>query len=393
MNIDTNSLILNANRVGENQLFLVARPTEPVEGVAGADNIFGPIAKFLHQSQMEIIHERVFSSLELEPLIMASRQKSYLSHNISCTTPVTYIQGSPAGGKGLAGIQIQAVSWENEGDKPWTIMDNSRPCGRGWRNRDIQYIILQNLTGDTDDADKKPTRSYQVQTMIERADRLLRRHQGNYRNVVRTWFYLSDILDWYGEFNEVRSRLYQDFGIMPGADTETLHLPASTGISGDNIQGSVCLMDLLAIMAPDKYRPDIKQLTNRRQKDAFRYGSAFSRGALISLPDTSLIHVSGTAAIDEAGQSQFPGDVKSQINATLNNIAALLADVGADLKDICSATVFVKHPQDIQPFWSWAVARGLNDFPCVCVVADICRSELLFEIDAIAAIDKKNCPI
>jgi hypothetical protein len=35
-----------------------------------------------------------------------------------------------------------------------------------------------------------------------------------------------------------------------------------------------------------------------------------------------------------------------------------------------------------------AVARGLDPFPAVCVVTDICREELLFEIDAEAAIKK-----
>jgi enamine deaminase RidA (YjgF/YER057c/UK114 family) len=389
MEIDTNLLILKTSQITDNQQFLVARPSGPNDTLNFTENLYDQIARHLFVTQMEIVHERVFGSLNVQPVIMATRQKFFQRYNMPSDSPVTFIQGHPPWGTGLAGIQIQAVSCKNEGDKIWTIMDNSRPCGRGWLHQGVQYIILQNLTGEKSDTKKANTRSYQVQSMIERAERLLQQHHGSYHDVVRTWFYLSDILDWYCEFNTIRSSLYQNFGIMPGADSETLHLPASTGISGENIQGLACAMDLYAIIAPETSQPAVKQLTNRHQKDAFHYGSAFSRGALISLPHTSLIHVSGTAAIDETGQSQYPSDIKSQINCTLDKIATLLVDIGADLKDICSATVFVKHPQDIDSFWTLAAERGLSNFPCICVVAEVCRTELLFEIDAIAAIDKK----
>jgi hypothetical protein len=33
-----------------------------------------------------------------------------------------------------------------------------------------------------------------------------------------------------------------------------------------------------------------------------------------------------------------------------------------------------------------AASRGLDDFPYVCVVGDVCREELLFEIDAEAVV-------
>jgi enamine deaminase RidA (YjgF/YER057c/UK114 family) len=126
----------------------------------------------------------------------------------------------------------------------------------------------------------------------------------------------------------------------------------------------------------------VRKLTNRKQLDAFRYGAAFSRGALIQEPDGSLIQISGTAAIDEKGVSLHPGDVHSQINCTLDKIGTLLSQEGATFTDICEATVYVKRRADADLFWEMAVERGLGDLPAVCVVADICRKELLFEIDA-----------
>jgi hypothetical protein len=67
-------------------------------------------------------------------------------------------------------------------------------------------------------------------------------------------------------------------------------------------------------------------------------------------------------------------------------VHALLKQEGAGLKDICAATVFVKHGEYADFFYEIALARGLDNFPCVCVVADVCREELLFEMDAEAVV-------
>jgi enamine deaminase RidA (YjgF/YER057c/UK114 family) len=223
--------------------------------------------------------------------------------------------------------------------------------------------------------------------MIERAERILREQGASYSNVVRTWFYLSDILSWYGEFNKVRNQKYGEFGIMPGPGDDRLLLPASTGIQAETKTGAACSMDLIAIVGEGGMVPEMQQLTNPVQLDAFRYGSAFSRAAVIQ---NNLVEVSGTAAIDGHGVSLYQGDIHGQIECTLHNIKALLAQKDLCLKDICSATVFVKHAHDAEIFYRMAVARGLEDLPAVCVVADVCRDELLFEMDAEAAINKKG---
>jgi enamine deaminase RidA (YjgF/YER057c/UK114 family) len=208
--------------------------------------------------------------------------------------------------------------------------------------------------------------------------------------VARTWLYVSEILDWYPDFNKARSEKYGEFGIMPGPGDTRLLLPASTGIGADTPSGAAASLDLLAVVENGDMASPVRKLTNRKQLDAFRYGAAFSRGALIKEPDGSLIQVSGTAAIDEKGVSLYPGDVHSQINCTLDKIETLLSQEGADLTDICAATVFLKRPADADLFWEMAAERGIKDLPVVCVVADVCRKELLFEIDAEAALRRRG---
>jgi len=90
----------------------------------------------------------------------------------------------------------------------------------------------------------------------------------------------------------------------------------------------------------------------------------------------------GTAAIDERGASLYPGDARSQIDCTLDKIAALVEPEGVGLADVASATAFVKRPGDAAVFRDAIAARGLHELPHVVVVADVCRDELLFEMDA-----------
>ena len=67
-------------------------------------------------------------------------------------------------------------------------------------------------------------------------------------------------------------------------------------------------------------------------------------------------------------------------------IETLLNQEGADLRNIAAATVFVKSPEYASIFWEMATDRGLADFPAVCIIADVCREEMLFEIDAEAMV-------
>jgi enamine deaminase RidA (YjgF/YER057c/UK114 family) len=226
--------------------------------------------------------------------------------------------------------------------------------------------------------------------MLDRAERILRENNASYRNVARTWIYLSEILKWYPEFNKARSEKYGEFGIMPGPGDTRLLLPASTGIGADTPSGAAVSMDLLAVVENGDAPSLIKKLTNRKQLDAFRYGAAFSRGAVINESDINIIQISGTAAIDEHGKSLYPADIRSQINCTFDKIDSLLKQEGAGLADISAATVFVKRPEYAELFWKMVAERELEKFPAVCVVADVCREELLFEIDAEAVVGRKG---
>jgi len=367
---------------GQGQAFLVALPRWGADATLAAMAAYGEVARLLQDRGLTIVHERLFGSLAFQEKVMAARSMTLGAANIFPEGPVTYIQGQPPWGEGLAGVIIRAVSCCHPLDRFWTIRDQGEPVGRGWRQGDATFLLLQNLQGLIPGRREDNTHSLQAKRLIRRAAAILESQGASYRDVVRTWFYLSDILGWYPEFNRVRTGIYGDFDILPGQGNGCLKLPASTGVRGDSPGGAAVALDLLAVAGPPESRPLIRHLSNPGQQDAFRYGSAFSRGALIQHPDISMIQVSGTAAIDEQGLSLYPGDVQGQIDCTFDKIAALIGQDGASLQDIAAACVFVKQPEYAPVYYERAAARGLETLPAIVMVADVCREELLFEIDA-----------
>jgi len=380
---------LYINEAGKGEFYLVATAQE--SSTLKTAEAYAAIAAELNRKKLAIVHERIFGSLAEEPAVRAARADALASAGITPETPLTCIEGSPEYSDGLDGIIIHAVACQNP-DDVWTLHDGHVACGRGWRRGDATFLILQNIHGKQNGPESVNTPPIQTLHMLERAEHILSQQGACFQDVIRTWFYLDDILGWYDEFNKVRSAQYRKFDIMPGPDRE-LMLPASTGIRGSNLNGSSGVLDLFAVIGPPAARPEIKKLSSSTQKDAFCYGSAFSRGALIQNGDVSTFQISGTAAIDKQGMSLYPDDIRSQISCTLDKTEELLDQVGGSLADICAATVFVKRLGFIPVFWEIAAARGLDNFPAVCIVADICREELLFEIDAEAAIRRRTSNI
>jgi enamine deaminase RidA (YjgF/YER057c/UK114 family) len=373
---------IHLHSVVQDYAHVTASVAEPSADAARAsEEIYTRISDILTQRRMQVVHERIFGSLRLKEAILEARRRALEQGGHGEDRPVTFIEGRPPTGDGVAGVQIQAVRPQQAGGV-WTITEDGVACGRGWKRNGATFLMLQDLHG----AVQGSGREAQAAGMFQRANRILEVQGATFHDVTRTWIYLSNILQWYNGFNAARSARYREFGLIPAQPAESAGrrtvLPASTGISGDNPHGAGSVMDLLAVTGNPGRAVKVEQMTNARQKDAFQYGSAFSRGAWIREADMTQLQVSGTAAIDEQGKSLFPGDCRAQIFRTFDIIEALIAQAGASLKDICQATVFLKRAQDLPVYTQAAAERGLTDLPAVCVVADVCRDDLLFEVDA-----------
>jgi enamine deaminase RidA (YjgF/YER057c/UK114 family) len=90
--------------------------------------------------------------------------------------------------------------------------------------------------------------------------------------------------------------------------------------------------------------------------------------------------ISGTASIEPGGRSAHPGDPRKQIQLTMEVVAAILESCRMSFADVTRSTVYFKQLADARLFEQWCQTNDL-DIPGVWVEADICRDELLFEIE------------
>ena len=118
--------------------------------------------------------------------------------------------------------------------------------------------------------------------------------------------------------------------------------------------------------------------------------SSFSRGMRIDLGSVTILLISGTASIDEYGNSVHIGDFRGQMRRTFANIGGLLASEGCTWHDIVRTTCYLRDiERDYEAFneerTEFYKEQGLHPLPASTgIQAILCRPELLIEIEAIA---------
>jgi enamine deaminase RidA (YjgF/YER057c/UK114 family) len=142
---------------------------------------------------------------------------------------------------------------------------------------------------------------------------------------------------------------------------------------------------------------DKRAITNHEVlNEAFDYArpSSFSRGMRLDIGNVVILLISGTASIDEKGETVHVGDFRAQMRRTLGNITGLLAAEGATWKDIVRTTCYLRDiDRDYKEFNEERTAfykeQGLDPLPASTgIQAKLCRPELLVEIEAIAMFKK-----
>ncbi len=118
---------------------------------------------------------------------------------------------------------------------------------------------------------------------------------------------------------------------------------------------------------------------------------SFARGMRVEMGETVMLFISGTASVNERGESVFPGDICAQTRRTFENIQALLQSENADFHDIVRTTCYLADFRDYDAFNDvrnrFYQELKLDPLPAsTCIEARICRPELLVEIEAIAVI-------
>ena len=383
------------NFIGDQNLYLTASVTDkPKDLKKTVADIYNELTKILLKAEMQIVHERLFGNISIKEEITNARQQVMDAAGIKDDLSLTYIEGKPCWGVGLSGLQIRAVHPEGSDENVWTIYDNNEACGRGWKQNGNTFLMLHNIHGVNASKYYDDLRKSQTKHMFDRAETVLKSQGAEYKNVVRTWIYLSDILDWYDHFNEVRNEKYKQLKMLPDSNNgflaEDIYMPASTGIEGNNPMQAAGVMDVLAVIPHEDYKREVRQTAGVKQKSPYRYKSAFSRATSVYDKGIKHVLVSGTAAIDDKGISLYENDARAQIIKTTEVVENLMKNEGATMHDIYEATIFLKNAKDLPLYKKVVEEIGLSEIPQVIMVADVCRDELLFEMDASVAIDNSK---
>ena len=89
---------------------VTASVVKPSAGAARAsEEVYARICDILTQHGMEVIHERIFGSLKLRETILEARRRALEQSGRSEDRPITFIEGRPPWGDGLAGVLIQEI--------------------------------------------------------------------------------------------------------------------------------------------------------------------------------------------------------------------------------------------------------------------------------------------
>lgn len=280
--------------------------------------------------------------------------------------PVTWIQGDACQSGQVYSSQILALA----GTELTPIRLDGELVGYRYEDATARFCRLSSLKPK----DLKASRAQQARSLFERMAAALDLAGMRFTDTVRTWLYLDSLLDWYDEFNAVRTAFFEAQGVFGG------RVPASTGIGAANPWGAAILADLWAV-APRGEACTIQEVASPLQCPAPDYRSSFSRAVELTFPTHRQLLISGTASIDPEGRTAYPGDCEAQIELTMQVVRELLASRGMDWKDLARGIAYFKRRADVALWERWSARQELPPFSLAVSHADICRRDLLFEIE------------
>ncbi len=244
-----------------------------------------------------------------------------------------------------------------------------------------RHLYITDINGLSGDPDNPGTFREQSDRMFARCVTLLAQHGAKFTDVYRTWCYLPEMDRDYAEFNLSRNALFEKEAV-------TL-MPASTGIQAILWPlEAMCGMDLYALL--DTEGVNIERMYTPTLNEADEYGSAFSRGMKLDFPDKVVLHISGTASVDEKGDTVHLDDPRKQIERMLLNVKELLAAQGATFEDVTQIATFLKHAEYLDVYKAIRTEWGICHVPNTLVETGVCRPELLCEMEAIAIVPKES---
>lgn len=238
---------------------------------------------------------------------------------------------------------------------------------------DYAIVVQDNDEAATDDLESLTRKAYlELMAAVSATD---------HKQMAKVWNYLGGIndgdgdLERYKRFSVGRAAAFAEMNVFDDA------APTGTGVGTRRDLG-------LTIIALASKHP-LELVENPRQISAFHYprqygpsSPKFARGGSVINDRHGLYLLSGTAAI-VGHESVHPCDVESQVDETFRNLTALSESVSV-LDKTSVLRVYLRDPDDIEVVAEKIEAQfGLHRDQIAFLRGNICRSELLIEIDGV----------
>ena len=313
--------------------------------------------------------------------------------------PTSFIVQPPCGGQALA-IEAWAVGGDQvEVQRPISGVMTVTHDGLRWIH--IAGVVAPEPAAD----------AYgQTVAVFAELSRRLALCGASFQDIPRVWLYQGGIthiessldsptpVQRYQEMNRARTDYFEEMqasGLMNVDRYGRVIYPASTGIG---MAGRSLTLSCLGLQTQ---RSDVRliALENPQQTSAFDYARRFSdkspkfsRATAVVIGDYLTTWISGTASIVNS-ETVHAHDIERQTHQTIDNIERLIAaenfarygasGAGGQLSDLAKLRVYVKHPKDFEKCRAVCHQR-LGDLPTIYARADVCRSDLLVEIEGVA---------
>ena len=231
------------------------------------------------------------------------------------------------------------------------------------------------------------------------AEEILHKESMDFRSIIRQWNYIENIFasvdhqQNYQIFNNVRAEYYNSSNLNN-------NFPSATGI-GVNAGGIT--LDFIASKKTNNLK--IISLNNPIQIDAHKYSNnvligkenictpKFERAKYLKDINKEIIFISGTAAI--IGENTEEYNAEQQTYVTIENIIELISHKNLKNHGINTIPmkpsflrIYIKNREDISSIKK-VCEEYFNRIPSIYLLADICRENLLVEIEGIAQFNEK----
>lgn len=338
---------------GVTAYFITAQATED-----DMEEVFNRVADEMVVRDASIAFQYLFGGRQFYPrAVSAIKQLDW---------PLTLLHGDACAGETITGAQFIAIS----GAELNPVLDGNRKVGHWYETDDARYCLLGDIRAD----DLSLSREHQAYTVFEKMDRLLKQVGMEFTDIARTWIYLKDLLEWYDDFNAVRTRFFREHGVFEK------RVPASTGIGAGSAAGEAMVAALLAVQ-PKHDGVNVFAVPSPLQCPALDYKRSFARAVEIQQPGSRLLTISGTASIAPSGETVHIGNTGKQIELTMEVVHEILKSRGMGWGDVARSIAYFKDVREAHLLEKYCTEHRLPTLPIAISHADVCRHDLLFEIE------------